>query len=65
MFTVVIALAFGATLELPALIGGAIVIAGVWLTLHQRKQRQGVGLTGSAAGLPSDTVEPIAHQRPE
>ena len=37
VFTVVIALAFGATLELPAVIGGAIVIAGVYLTLHQRR----------------------------
>jgi drug/metabolite transporter (DMT)-like permease len=41
VFTVLIALAFGATLELPAVIGGAIVVAGVYLTLHQRRARGG------------------------
>ncbi len=49
VFTVVIALAFGATLELPAVIGGAIVIAGVWLTLHQRRSQ--VGRADAASGL--------------
>ena len=62
VFTVVIALALGATLELPAVIGGAIVIAGVYLTLHQRRSKV---LGGSGPGLPGDPVEPIAHERPE
>lgn len=39
VFTVLIALAFGATLELPAVIGGALVVAGVYLTLHQRRAK--------------------------
>jgi drug/metabolite transporter (DMT)-like permease len=65
VFTVVIALAFGATLELPAVIGGAIVIAGVYLTLHQRKPRPAVGLDRSARGLSGDPIEPIAKERPE
>lgn len=62
VFTVVIALALGATLELPAVIGGAIVIAGVYLTLHQRRSKV---RSGSGPGLPGDPVEPIAHERPE
>ena len=62
VFTVVIALALGATLELPAVIGGAIVIAGVYLTLHQRRSK---ARGGSGPGLPGDPVEPIAHERPE
>lgn len=39
VFTVAIALAFGATLEPPAVVGGALVIAGVYLTLHQRRAK--------------------------
>lgn len=58
VFTVVIALALGATLQLPAVIGGALVIAGVYLTLHQRSARSGPGLVG-------DPVEPVAHERLE
>ena len=74
VFTVVIALAFGATLELPAVIGGAIVIAGVYLTLHQRGPRVGrtdaatgraTARDGSVQGLPGDPIEPIANERPE
>ncbi|WP_448005337.1 DMT family transporter [Agromyces bauzanensis] len=69
VFTVVIALAFGATLEPPALIGGALVIAGVYLTLHQRRRGRG-GLGGadgdaSAARLVGDPIEPVPHERPE
>lgn len=41
VFTVLIALAIGAALELPAIIGGAIVIAGVYLTLHVRRSQVG------------------------
>ena len=41
VFTVIIALAFGVTLELPAIIGGALVIAGVYLTLHNRRSESG------------------------
>ena len=41
VFTVIIALAFGVTLELPAIIGGALVIAGVYLTLHIRRSESG------------------------
>ncbi|KRE21570.1 DMT family transporter [Agromyces sp. Soil535] len=41
VFVVVIALPFGATLELPAVIGGTLVIAGVYLTLHVRRSRLG------------------------
>ncbi len=37
VFTVAIALGLGATLELPVVAGGALVIAGVYLTLHQRR----------------------------
>ena len=50
VFTVIIALAFGATLELPAVIGGALVIAGVYLTLHQRRAK--TGPADAANGLP-------------
>lgn len=50
VFTVIIALALGATLELPALIGGAVVIAGVYLTLHQRR-RQRVGASDAPTDL--------------
>lgn len=49
VFVVVIALAFGATLELPAVIGGAIVIAGVYLTLRVRRSR--IGRSDAANGL--------------
>lgn len=49
VFTVLIALAFGATLEVPALVGGAVVIVGVWLTLHVR--RSTTGLADAATGL--------------
>jgi drug/metabolite transporter (DMT)-like permease len=49
VFVVVIALAFGATLELPAVIGGAIVIAGDYLTLHMRRSK--VGPSDAADGL--------------
>lgn len=49
VFTVLIALAFGATLEVPALVGGAVVIVGVWLTLHVR--RSTTGLPDAATGL--------------
>lgn len=49
VFVVVIALAFGATLELPAVIGGALVIAGVYLTLHVRRSK--VGPSDAADGL--------------
>jgi drug/metabolite transporter (DMT)-like permease len=41
VFTVVIALMFGATLEPAAAIGGSLVIAGVYLTLHQRRSDMG------------------------
>jgi drug/metabolite transporter (DMT)-like permease len=50
VFTVLIALAFGATLEPPALIGGALVIAGVYLTLHVRRSE--TGRADAANGLP-------------
>jgi len=50
VFTVIIALAFGATLEPPAVIGGALVIAGVYLTLHQRRSK--IGPADAAKGLP-------------
>ena len=50
VFTVIIALAFGATLELPSVIGGAIVIAGVYLTLHVRRSQ--AGQSDAASGLP-------------
>jgi drug/metabolite transporter (DMT)-like permease len=49
VFTVLIALAFGATLEVPALVGGAVVIVGVWLTLHV--WRSTTGLADAATGL--------------
>ena len=49
VFTVLIALAFGATIEVPALVGGAVVIVGVWLTLHVR--RSTTGLPDAATGL--------------
>ncbi|WP_173924482.1 DMT family transporter [Agromyces sp. Marseille-P2726] len=49
VFTVLIAIAFGATVDPPAAIGGAIVIAGVYLTLHQPRSK--VGPTDAAAGL--------------
>jgi drug/metabolite transporter (DMT)-like permease len=49
VFVVVIALGLGATLELPAVIGGALVIAGVYLTLHARRAR--VGPSDAANGL--------------
>lgn len=52
VFTVAIALAFGSTLELPAIIGGALVIAGVYLTLHRRRSR--IGPTGGPTDAPSD-----------
>lgn len=68
VFTVVIALSLGAALETPALIGGAVVIAGVYLTLHQRRKdpapRNSPGAV-SAPGLVGDPVEPVAHERPE
>jgi drug/metabolite transporter (DMT)-like permease len=41
VFVVVIALAFGATLEWPTVIGGVLVIAGVYLTLHVRRTTPG------------------------
>ena len=41
VFTVVIALMLGATLEPAAAIGGSLVIAGVYLTLHQRRSNTG------------------------
>ena len=41
VFTVVIALMLGATLEPAAAIGGSLVIAGVYLTLHQRRSDMG------------------------
>jgi drug/metabolite transporter (DMT)-like permease len=41
VFTVVIALLLGATLEPSAAIGGGLVIAGVYLTLHQRRSTMG------------------------
>jgi drug/metabolite transporter (DMT)-like permease len=50
VFTVAIALAFGATLELPAVIGGTLVIAGVYLTLHVRRAK--TGASDAADGLP-------------
>jgi drug/metabolite transporter (DMT)-like permease len=49
VFVMVIALAFGATLELPAVIGGILVIAGVYLTLHVRRSK--VGPSDAADGL--------------
>jgi len=54
VFTVAIALAFGSALELPAAIGGALVIAGVYLTLHRRRSRIGPadGATDAPSGLP-------------
>jgi len=64
VFTVVIALAFGSTLELPTLIGGAVVVAGVWLTLHQRRRRASVD-DGSGPGLAHDPIEPVANERAE
>ncbi|GAA4371647.1 DMT family transporter [Agromyces bauzanensis] len=51
VFTVVIALAFGATVELPAFIGGALVVAGVYLTLHQRRPT-GVGVAEATTDRP-------------
>src|SRR4029453_11952682 len=67
VFTVVIALAFGATLELPAVIGGAIVVAGVYLTLHQRRAPAGgaPARDRSVPRPPGNPVEPIPHERPE
>ncbi|WP_448810627.1 DMT family transporter [Agromyces bauzanensis] len=75
VFTVVIALVFGATLELPALIGGALVIAGVYLTLHQRRAGRrgrdgvaGIAHTADDASDPlliGDPIEPVAHERLE
>ncbi|WP_159603985.1 DMT family transporter [Agromyces humi] len=50
VFTVIIALAFGATLEPPAVIGGALVIVGVYLTLHIRRSES--GRADAASGLP-------------
>ena len=50
VFTVAIALAFGATLELPAVIGGTLVIAGVYLTLHVRRAK--TGASDASDGLP-------------
>jgi drug/metabolite transporter (DMT)-like permease len=50
VFTVAIALAFGATLELPAVIGGILVIAGVYLTLHVRTAKSGAA--DASDGLP-------------
>ena len=54
VFTVAIALAFGATLGVPAAIGGGLVIAGVSLTLHRRRSRIGPtdGATDAPSGLP-------------
>lgn len=75
VFTVAIALAFGATLELPAVIGGALVIAGVYLTLHQRNaagSRDGIAASddarrGEASGarLAGDPIEPVPNERSE
>jgi drug/metabolite transporter (DMT)-like permease len=50
VFTVLIALAFGSTLELPVVVGGVLVLAGVYLTLHQRRSK--AGLSDAAGGLP-------------
>ena len=50
VFTVIIALAFGVTLEPPAVIGGALVIVGVYLTLHVRRSES--GRADAASGLP-------------
>jgi len=41
VFTVLIALAFGAVLEPATVAGGILVIAGVYLTLHVRRSRLG------------------------
>lgn len=49
VFTVVIALAFGAVLEPATAAGGILVVAGVYLTLHQR--RSGRGAADVADGL--------------
>lgn len=65
VFTVVIALALGATLELPALIGGAVVIAGVYLTLHQRRERPAGDAGASGKRLVGDPIEPVPNERPE
>ncbi len=50
VFTVLIALGFGSALELPVVIGGVLVLAGVYLTLHQRRSR--VGRSDAPGGLP-------------
>ncbi|MBM7505361.1 DMT family transporter [Agromyces aurantiacus] len=69
VFTVLIALAFGATIELPALIGGAVVIVGVYLTLRPPSARRGRDRAtsdgASPARLARDPVEPVADERPE
>jgi drug/metabolite transporter (DMT)-like permease len=75
VFTVAIALAFGATLEPPAVIGGALVIAGVYLTLHQpdaRRSRRDPATPdvagrsdASGARLAGDPIEPVPNERPE
>jgi drug/metabolite transporter (DMT)-like permease len=41
VFTVAIALAFGAVLEPATVAGGILVVAGVYLTLHQRRAKAG------------------------
>ncbi len=48
VFTVLIALAFGSTLELPVVVGGVLVLAGVYLTLHQRRLGASPALDASA-----------------
>lgn len=71
VFTVVIALVLGATLELPVLIGGAVVIAGVYLTLRQRRRGRSSspGPAGNDGGsgerLAGDPVEPVPNERLE
>jgi len=50
VFTVLIAIPFGATLEPPVVVGGVLVLAGVYLTLHQRRSK--AGLSDATGGLP-------------